>query len=357
MSIIPTSRVIVDNWSLELVCQLLEGNLAYHTVPTPKHRVAPLSARNAEPYFQDDEVNKVLFHEKVIALLNLLDILVLNDDILYDPEWSNFWKGFDGLNPVRHLFSEIRLSAKTKDKLSKPPDETTSWFGMTKNPRVLIVDRKVTNDIIGGGAVYYYNLANLLGTYYWPSPRRTKFIKENVFAKGNAEFTLVFKEFIDDQVRKTLNMTLSNIGLSEEPFLFSGIGSAILANCDSSESILVAALQFRESKESVALREWLRQLNVALETGNIAQIGRAIKDVLDSLAHAQRKLGIKTDDESKVELQIGLSPSLSFDTDFVASTVERFKPKPLHLVFLREHFNRCLTDANVVRHIDRIFFK
>ena len=355
MSTLSPTRVVVDNWSLELVCQLLKGNLAYPTVPNPKSRVSPLSSFSF-PYLEDNGVDKLLFHEKVVSLLNLLDILVLNDEILYDPEWSNYWKEFDTLNPIRHILSEVRLSSVTKNKLSKPPDHIQTWFRMSNRLNSFEVDNRVINDMVEGGALYYYNLANLLGVYYWPSPMRAHFLKQNAFASNNNEFILLFKEFIDNQIREAINTALLDIGLSEKAFLFSGIGSAVLSNCESSNSILATAMQFRESKECTALREWLRQLNVALGTGNIAKIAGAIKDVRESMENVQKKLGIKTENKSSVELQIGLSPSLSLDTDFFTSKLDSIKPKPLHLVFLREHFKRCLTDVNIMKYINRIFF-
>lgn len=50
------------------------------------------------------------------------------------------------------------------------------------------------------------------------------------------------------------------------------------------------------------------------------------------------KLNAKS--ETKIELQLGLSPSIKLSSELPASLLKRFRPKPYHIVFLRNYYVR-----------------
>ncbi len=328
---------VVDNWLLEFACRLIdkESDRMYFGVD---------SYRGSYSRFGEEEQQRFL-QEKLVSLMQLLDLVVTNDKLVFDADWSHFWMESGGLKPIAPILAEVRLGYNRKFSLSN------TWHLDVKNDEPGIVQ---------DGALYYSALARLLGTYYWPSPQRAKFLAENLYARTPSPAIVLMKEFADKKLLEAVNAALAPFSFHANALEFTGFGSTILANCSSREDILPVAMQFREEKASRAFRLWLQETDKALISGNIVKISQSLMTIREVLELTTKELHLKTgqEDKRKVELQIGLSPSISVDIDLdktVKPLFKKFKQKPFHVVFLQKHFSQLLVNSNTWEHLRRLF--
>ena len=174
------SRCIVDNWMLELVHSLLQDGVVY----ARRFPLSPYSSTGSvhESYLRAMEnedkpqstgmlflaynsmqgrslmpTNFVEFpnqFESFLSLSQLLDLMICNDELVYDSEMSWVWDSTEAMSVISPLMNKIKLGKKTKEKL------TTMWeYSSSKYP-----------PIVWEGALYYLGLSQLLGVNYWPSP-------------------------------------------------------------------------------------------------------------------------------------------------------------------------------------------
>lgn len=317
------SCALVDNWLLELAGRLID--------PTVEHETR---------YYQTIGSEIAAAREELISLLRLLDLVVTCDELVYDEEWSGIWRDFDYLRPVFPLLSPVRLGPQTKQRLGR-----AGPFRSTLD----------APDIVKNGALYYLGLSQLLGVYYWPSPQRAEFLRQNLYSQTGSGFVVGLASYIESNIADIIEEVLAPLELTEPLPLFPGFGSSILASCETRASVLPTAMQFRESKECTAFRAWLRNMDGALLSGNVRTIARALREVRDVLKSVRADLGIATQAGGKVELQIGISPSLNVDLDIARSIFGRFRPKPYHIVFLRQHLARILNNSNLWDLVELLF--
>lgn len=272
-------------------------------------------------------------------MLQILDLLVINNELVYDTTFSNAWKRFPQSDLVGPMLREVKLSNKVTRELLP----AIGFFPIYPD----------NNGVVSKGAVYYLSLARFLGVYYWPSPKRAEYLRNNCFdITGN--FALSFRDFIDETSRQIVDEVLKPLKIESRQF-FSGFAVPILASCEKPSSILPTLLQVRESLSGTRFREWLEKMDEALQTGDLKLIAKEMKTINDVISEIRKDLGIDKKDDKTVEFQIGISPSLTIGDEAVKSIMSQFKPRPYHVTFIRKYFDRFLVSGNVRKHLSRLF--
>lgn len=179
-----TIQNLIDNWQLEGAASLLSVDdelLTQHNMDSNDYsfnihrRVVDDSMdekrddlSNSESLYKYLEIlirrNTVETSELLLSLMQVLDLLILSDEILYDSIKSSGWKSKESLKPMAPLLREIRVSKETKQNISREMLEELP-------PNI--------PKIVGESAIVYLGLANFLGVDYWPSSRRAEFLKKS----------------------------------------------------------------------------------------------------------------------------------------------------------------------------------
>jgi len=319
----PPSRVIIDNWLLEIISRLFdperESSFLHH-VQLYQHRNNKL--------FSVEQMRVEEFH----VLFQLLDLVVTHDEIIYDFTLAHGWNSDRLFKPVHSLLRAVHLKTLMREPTPYP------YYAHIDN-----FTADVNAPLVHQRAIYYLELSRLLGVYYWPSPRRAEFLSQYSFSPIEGTFISVLKNYIDENLKKSLNeaLPLPNFG---ESLNFPGFGASIILSCDSKEGLFATAMQFRETKECKAFRLWLKDMDVLLETGDIKAIARNFKELREVISMIRRELGLSEKHE-QVELQIGLSPSLTLGTQAIESVINSIKPKPYHIIFLRKNLSHVLSES------------
>lgn len=352
------SRALVDNWILELAFSLLANDL--------RMVFYKLRSRSSYPELWQENLGDVrrwdseLAENALIALLQTLDLLVVNDELVYDNEYSFTWQRFADTEVLAPFFRQVRLSEATKrDVLQKSgivlnTQARTNSFLDTSVRQALSEDCDFTDDIVSNGALYYLSLSRLLGIYYWPSPKRAEYLSEHQYDQSANSFTLKFGEYIDERLRQITQDVLEPMHLGN--FLqLPGFSATIISSSNDTRSVVPTLLQLRNSSPGVKFRQWLRDMDEALQGGNLDRVTRELKQVRDVIAEVRRELGVDETKDRTLELQIGLSPGLTLGADVLKPVSDYFRPKPLHLVFIKRHFFNYLRNANMRSHLNRLF--
>lgn len=349
------NQSIVDNWLLELASHLIGGPLNDESDDPKDYLRAYLNGYEARlrsayhprsPYdgYRGNKTAQGSRDDEVLALFQLLDLIVTSDELIYDPQWSNVWMPSGALTPVSSLLLPLRISKSREDIVA-------SYDPLGGN---LDGDRD-TPTIVEEGARYYLALSRTIGAYYWPAPRRAEFLARAAYAPVGPTFVLQLKEAVDESLNQIVSEVLDKIKIRQRFLKYFSFASPVLSSCDSRETILKTGMQFRETKECKAFRKWLRDVDTALEQGNIKIVAEAMRDVNDVLQFVRS--GLKLDDkkDSKIDFQIGLSPSIKLSGELLPSLIKRFKPKPYHVAFLRHHYSSVLANTNASYQIKRLF--
>jgi len=363
-----SSKVIVDNWTLELFAKVILGDVLLSSKErkslVDESRATRQKAEDVSSYlghssteitstdlwlgyskkhgqivFRNNEWRNGIRYQMLTGLFQFLDLITIYDELVVDSEMTFVWEKYPEMQAIVPFISKVRLGSETKQRL------TESWnINPTGNYSPIVKD----------GALYYSSLAQLLGLDYWPSPERTEFLQNNLYETKQG-FIRKFGKRIDTTIDDLFQEIVRTYKDLDNNLLFPGFGTAILANCDSRKSVINVALEFRETKECVAFRRWLQEMSKASSDGNINFIAKNLGEVQQLISNIYRKLGIENSNLGNVELEIGISPSLKLDAKTLDTLFESIKPKALHFVFLRNHFNRVLENANLWSQAWRLF--
>ncbi len=335
------NHTVVDNWLLELVSQILSFENKKLSSST-SYYYDFIQHGYGTSYKVNDRTK--LAQNQIEALLNLLDLIVLNDKLIFDSGWANVWNQSDVLPALKKLLSPIRIGDETKSIIESDMMQNFAFYIDYGYP-----------EIVQDGAMYYLSLARLLSTNYWPSPQRSQFLRQYVYSQIGSGFVLELKGHIDKSIKEAIHDAISPISINTSFLDFSSFGTSILASCESRESILPTAMQLRESSGPTEFRKWLREMDIALQSGNLVFISRSLKELTEVLHSIRAELGLQNDDARNVEFQIGLSPTLTIGSQTAHSMLQNLKRKPYHLTFLRNHLAKTLKNADTWSHISRLF--
>lgn len=327
---------IVDNWLFELVADLLIGD-----------------SEN-----RSKEENQAI----VKALLDFLDIIVLNENIVYESTYSYVWDDndfFDQLIPYTVGIKAIQCG-ENKFKIYDIGDIDYSSYPSSDYPFLpnninsYIKVKHTLEDVVKNGAEYYFGIAQALGIQYWPAPKRQNYI-EATHKKLRDDFLVVLESKINEGLREIASDVLEKFP-QLTPTKLPGFGARILADCADKKSIIQTAIQMREDPYCVAFRDWCREMDQSLETGNVTALCNSMKDVSVLLSDLSKRFSIKNPEGPVgVTLQLGLRPSISIDRELIGLIIKKFLPKKMHLVFLRKHIERVLENTNIAFQVRRLF--
>jgi hypothetical protein len=321
-----SNRVLVDNWLLESAGVMLSPVETADWVRTLTKQVRP-------------ERGASMTRDAVQALVHLLDIIVLHDDIVYREPYSSTWRHRPSLLPLRPFLSghvvlaeEQRIVGEELKNLSG--DEHSS--------------------IVAAGARTFLATARVLGISYWPSPARAEYLGR--VWPSPATFTASLQAAVDVGASQSVAELHTALGRETSSIAFLGFGASILGQCSTVAEALPIALEHRGSRAARGFRKWSTEMDRALASENYVAVARGVRDFKDALADARRSLGL---DDSKdalptitLKLDQPLSPGLSVGAGTLVRGLRRWRP---HVVFLRQHFERALRGGSVAATTRRLF--
>lgn len=328
----PTAAV-VDNWLLEFACRLIDPKLdeTYFVIDHYRGYYNLFDRRPSKVFFAGD---------KILALLQLIELIVVSDQLVYDADWSHIWAASAGLNEIKHLLRPVEPTGGSR-KYSEAPD----WHIDTKND---------TPDIVRDGAMYYHELASSLGVACWPSPQRAQFLSETEYVRVGSSFIMQLRSHVDSLLGGLIDDAIRPLNLTRKTLLLPGFGSTILNCVNSRHSILSAALELRESRDAIGFRKWLREMDIALQSGDVNTLSTALRDVEEVVISTRSGLGLQPNSDG-LEFTIGLSPSIKSNVGSVRRLFHSLGSKKVHVTFLRNHFSEVLEGADLWFQIERLF--
>jgi hypothetical protein len=343
------NSVLVDNWMLELATSVIQDAVSHGG---PSETVSVPAAVGC--FSGTDEASAVVyretpFRECLTALFYLLDVVILHDRIVYDPTYSFTWKQSDALDPIQWLLQAH--DQRLREPYRRPSDISNAGCPdyVAQRPKDPASDDSA---VVTGGAQFYLELSRSLGLYYWPSPRRSAWIQATM-GSHPGKFATQLTGMIDSELERMLGKILEDTGM-QSALAFGGFGAAVLSECESFATILETALEVRSTKSCVAFRDWLVRMDRNLQAGDLKGLQGGLRDVREVIGDARKELGLgaRADDDPKITL--GVSPTLEFSTSQASGLLRRFRPKPYHVVFLREHFDRMLAQRKIVDRVNKL---
>ncbi|MCP4599062.1 MAG: hypothetical protein GY847_00725 [Proteobacteria bacterium] len=345
------NAALTDNWLLELSARQLL------TMNSSRDRDLPYLPyiRNILPVPQKGQIP-----DGLDALIHLLDLIVLHEKIVYDPQLAIGWKELETLKPIEEVLlpTPIVFDRDQYDHVTKlllPEYENSFRSGKDAMSSAYRGDERRFK-IVGVGATYYLALSNLMNAYYWPAPMRREFLEQHVYRPLRGSFSVVIRRNLRSRIEALMSEALADLELATSQMLLPSLGSTVLAECVEIESILPAAMQLRRSKEAREFRKWIAEMDEALQVGDVMSLRMAFKDLADLDADVRKSLSLGTDPgDSSLEVTLGISPSLTFNSDFFARLRTRFRRKRFHVSFLRSYYDACLRNANLAENVRRLF--
>jgi hypothetical protein len=169
----------------------------------------------------------------------------------------------------------------------------------------------------------------------------------------SGSFVAQLPGMLDAELSRVLDEVLKDTGM-RSPCGFAGFGSAVLEQCDSPSTILQTALQVRSTRSCSAFREWLVDMDSNLRSADLTGLARGLREVRDVLDGARRELGLKevADDP---RFTLALSPSVSFSARSASRWLTKLRRAPYHVVFLRQHVERLLSQRRIAEAMNRLF--
>lgn len=297
------TRVIADNWSLQAVSELLTRGLD----ADDNAGIAPLT--------DPDKATPALPQAAIVleSLFEFLTDVVLRDQILVDDQFHDAWFGqgeplaeLARRSIVRpHPFLErperletprreflLRLLLNPKMAQEQSANEA-SWAASRTTPH------KFTSQLVWGGAGMLAR-AWVTETPYTPHPlRRRLFERAGILMPGTTaldELTQSVARHRADLYR-TGSSTDALFGLH---VVLPALPALVLREASSLTDMFVIASQMRG--ELAELRNWLSQLQEALNQGEFKAISASRKQLRRLAKQVERTLGQKTADAASLNL-------------------------------------------------------
>jgi hypothetical protein len=280
-----SSKVIIDNWSLQHIAELMSGGASHDDVS-----VIGVS----EDTHRYDTISEAAVQTE--ALFELLTHIVLKDEIIIDEGFTDTWESPDNplldlyraklLRPVRfsdkeEYFAELRTHlvdrlCVTSSLRSAQNENEKSWAASRS------VENPFLSSVLWGGAgmlarSYYFQ------TPYSPHPQRRRlFIEAGVLLEGPRAI-----DRLQDVIR-TKRLEIVRGAVSKDPLFalhatLPPIPIHVINESNSPSQFIETALALRE--EYRPLRNWLRDAENAIDRGDMMSI-RKIENMLDKVGTA-----------------------------------------------------------------------
>jgi hypothetical protein len=306
MKIKPNS-VLVDNWTLEIVARSIYG------------------------------VHGNLSTVHIDTIVRFLEILTIHDNFYYDGKYAMVWKKTGVFQPATSLLTDLSLAETNRTWLDT---HIITYDVTTKGRKITTIQTPL--DIVTAGAVYYGNIAHILGLPIWLIPMRES------ITNGPKRPQQYILEHLQSQVQSAVNEILMSLDVEVSDVVFPALSSIVLDNCERPDDLIKVALEVRDSKECKHFRKWLAETENALQNGNLSHVRKNLQGVHD-LLH-EMKMFRPRSSADKMDVKLGLSPSIGFKV-----ALDIFRPTPFHVRYIRKFFDKIRHREEVYKNAKRLF--
>ncbi len=317
-------KAVTDNWLLEFGLRAIEGGLPLKTDGFGNNANW---ARESVDY--------------ILALLQLLDLMVLNDELLYEKQYSSAWAGLKSAQKIKDYLVPFSLNQVDRKKLVNEFNINPNSFGNEYN-------------MTWFSALWYYGFSKASGLNYWPAPERSRFLKQHCFDILPNHFVGTFKGWFKDNLDFTIKESLKNIPNNLNDISFPGFGYLSICESNDKEGILNNIIEIRNSRSTKAFRKWLNELDNAQNVGNLKEIIFKFSEIQDMFNDIRKDLGLAGKDLG-TEVHIGISPGIKFKFSSIQSFFNYLKPKPLHITFLRKNIHNYFSKTDTILQLSKLF--
>lgn len=321
------SRALIDNWGIELALSALRAPL-----DSLSNLGVPANCRFA--HGQGDKARTR--RDAIESLITFFDAFVLFDQIVFDEEYAFTWR-----QPFSHLLPQLDGTLTSAESLL--PDRAAQ-------PN----RRAGDSDLVADGLDHYLALAQEIETVYWPCPRRATLLESwGRAAEGRA--APILTRLAHRELDAAYDRIVAELNADKSSYVWAGFGSVVLADCDSRDSVLTAAMQLRGTKEAAGFRRWLAEFERALQKPDLRPLSDACDHLRDVLADIDR-LGRRKEPLKGMSLVLGFGwPQIEIDSTLMSGLLNRFLPKKPHVTFLRGQLSKMVGAGDMERHLDRLF--
>lgn len=185
--------------------------------------------------------------------MDLLEAIVLWDDLYYpENSYSSWWKYIAEDHSINKIIQPLHYD---EDEFNDEIDKKLKGIGGT---------RDFTDNVVNG-AVRYMLLSNKNGLNYFPCNKRCLFLEQsklydNLKNINRFDIMRTFDREIVKYYKELNNFFGKNIFVFEFPVLV----NYIIQNTPSNMSYIDYAIKLREDKRVVAYREYLNEIEVAI---------------------------------------------------------------------------------------------
>lgn len=346
------SVALIDNWLLEYAIRLIEGN---HTGKWEEISRNLESAQVGSSYVSLKLAKREGWRFPYIlrlmtdSLLNFIDIALLNDKILYDYEYSHGWDKTASAKVLAPLLQPLKFDARTRAQLT---NKTNSSKWATELPTTIfdLARLKTYNATVAHGAVYYLELSSYLGVPYWPSPIRSLYLRDQL-SLDTSRFVHLLTGKVSDELNRFYEEVVSSKYLNNSSLLMPSFGGMVLEHCKNRNDIFPELMRLRETPPFQAFRLWAQSMDIALEKGDLLEIAQGLNEVHKIISMLRDSV---SGDTLEYSLDIGLTPVLTINQDFVDKFIQKIRPKPLHIVFLRNYISFTARNLKFSRLIEQL---
>lgn len=335
------STILLDNWGLQL------ANWALSRVPTTNG--PPLTRTDLSYMWMGvTDFEGIAVWEDwigIMALADLLEALVLYDTVIFPEPIFNAWlHRAEGLKDLLPFLKKEEIGVELASNLREASAHLC---------REIVVPANLSS-LVSEGSIFYLLLGSVLDTPYRPSPKRADFMS-TFLAQGAGHWAGDtaqdhFLRFFETESIKLCEEIRAAIGLEFDTIRVPVVASYIFSQVKEKEEISSLLMEIRGSRERKALVDWLEQMNMLLETGNVVKYAKEFQAVRDLFGDLSNAMGLRKSESATVTL--GLSPSLDVSSSIFSRL---FRRRPPHTVLVRRFADHLLSSQAYAKDVHRLF--
>jgi hypothetical protein len=274
-----SSRIIIDNWSLQHVAELLGDGAS-----RDKASVIGISG---DTHSYDDISEGVVQTE---ALFELLTQIVLKDEILVDAKFTNSWDSQETplldlcrakiLRPVPFTDQESHFAELRSHLVDKLCVTSSLRHAQDENEKNWAESRTVTNPLLSAvlwGSAGMLARSSFFKTHYCPHPqRRRMLIEAGMLLDGQGAFDRL-QQVVQSKRLNIVKGTTDKDPLYALRAILPPIPIQVINESSSTSRFIETSLALRE--EYRPLREWLRVSEAAIDQGSMESIHRIEREL------------------------------------------------------------------------------